>query len=142
MPLDEPVALTPVDGGSLGSVPIPIARTRSAPAYTEDEAPGWTVAQPAYRRQWQGDAGRIGGDWDDAEPGYRYGFQRAMERGVPLRNWKLVEAELASGFADWARQRGYDPRWVTWASMYEHVRAAWGERCGSAPIGRRREQAS
>jgi hypothetical protein len=143
MPLNEPIpSPTPVDDGALVSAPIPIAHARSARPHTDADGPGWKVARAAYRHQWQRGAGRTGGDWDDAEPGYRYGFQRAMERGVPRRSWKQVEGELAAGFADWARPHGYDPRWVTWASMCEHVRIAWEERAASVAIASRQERAS
>jgi hypothetical protein len=140
---DEPIRQPDApDADEIEAAPIliPIASTR--PARQETDPPEWEVARGVYQRRWQRGAGRTGGDWLDAEPGYRYGFRLAMEQSLPRRSWKQVEAQLGAGFAAWAQQQGYDPRWVTWESAREHVREVWEDRTASRVIARQQARAS
>jgi hypothetical protein len=122
--------------------PTPIASLLSVRQSGETDPLGWQAAGAVYRRQWQHGRGRTGGDWADAEPGYCYGFERAMDGGLRGRSWKQVEAELAQGFADWAQRHGYDARWITWDSVHVHVRDVWDDLAGPQAVARLRAQAS
>lgn len=102
----------------------------------------WQSAKRIYRDIWQRGPGRAGGDWEDAEPGYRYGFERATEERLRGHSWTQVEGELAYGFAEWAELHGYDACWTTWASVREYVQDVWEELAGPLRITRLRRRAS
>jgi hypothetical protein len=122
--------------------PTPLTRVESGRLSRQPDEPRWEAARATYRDIWQQGRGRTGGDWDDAEPGYHYGFDCAMDAHLQGRSWPQVEAELTSGFADWAQRHGYDPCWTTWGNVREHVRDVWEELGGPMRISRLRRRAS
>ena len=130
------------DADEIEAAPILIPIASAWPAGQDTDPPEWEVARAVYQRRWQRGAGRTGGDWLDAEPGYRYGFRLAMEQTVPRRSWKQVEVQLGAGFAAWAQRQGYDPRWITWESVREHVREVWEDRTASRVMARPQVRAS
>jgi hypothetical protein len=102
----------------------------------------WESTKHIYRDIWQRGPGRAGGDWEDAEPGYQYGFERATEEHLRGHSWKQVEVELSRGFPDWATAHGYDARWTIWTSIQDHVQDVWAELAGPLRITRLRRRAS
>jgi hypothetical protein len=123
--------------------PQPTVIQRIRPRHPSEEASAkWQSAKHIYRDLWQRGPGRTGGDWEDAEPGYRYGFERAADEHLRGHSWKQVETELTSGFPGWAKQHGYDPRWTNWKSIEEYVQDVWDELAGPLRITRLRRRAS
>jgi len=83
----------------------------------------WDEAMPLYRQRWQSRSGSSGGRWEDAEPGYRYGYEMAHDPRYRDRDWNDAETDFDSGYGEWSRRNGY--RTMTWDRARENAREAW-----------------
>jgi len=79
---------------------------------------GWAEAMPTYRQQWQSRYGASGGRWDDAEPGYRYGYEMSSRPEYRGRAWADAEPDLQR---DWGRQYPDKP----WDRVKDSIRETW-----------------
>ena len=68
----------------------------------------WGRYAPEYRRRWEGRYAGGGHQWEDFEPGYHYGHEMANEPRYRGREWQVVETDLGSNYATWARGMSYD----------------------------------
>jgi uncharacterized protein (TIGR02271 family) len=91
----------------------------------------WDEAMPSYRQRWQAHTGSSGGRWEDAEPGYRFGYEMANDPRYRSRQWQDVETEFGSGYGEWSRTRGHGSG--TWNQVKEHAREAWEDAHAKVP---------
>jgi hypothetical protein len=87
----------------------------------------WDEAGPTYRQDWERRYGASGLHWDNVEPYRRYSYEVAHEPRYRGRDWSEVEPELRTGYANWARRRGYRPDESAWERFRDNVREAWLE---------------
>jgi uncharacterized protein (TIGR02271 family) len=85
----------------------------------------WDDAMPSYRQRWQRQYGTGGGRWEDAEPGYRYGYELANDHRYRDRDWRDVETDLGSGYSEWSHRNGYRSDSSTWERVRDNAREAW-----------------
>jgi uncharacterized protein (TIGR02271 family) len=78
----------------------------------------WSQAMPVYRQRWQERNGTSRNRWEDAEPGYRYGFTTRTQPEYRGRTWNDVEPELQR---DWTTRNPATP----WERAKDSVREAW-----------------
>jgi uncharacterized protein (TIGR02271 family) len=55
---------------------------------------GWEQARTDYQRRWQERYGSSGGRWENAEPGYRYGYEMRDRPEYHGRAWNDVEPDF------------------------------------------------
>jgi len=84
----------------------------------------WDQAMPSYRQRWQERYGSTGGRWEEAEPGYRYGYEMRDRPDYRGRAWSDVEPEFQR---DWSRRNPNTP----WERAKESVRETWENTSGS-----------
>ena len=60
---------------------------------------------PGYRQRWQARYGTSGDRWEDAEPGYRYGYDMRNQPQYRGRAWSDVEPEFQR---DWTQRNPGD----------------------------------
>jgi hypothetical protein len=78
----------------------------------------WDKVMPTYRQRWQQRVGTTGGRWEDAEPGYRYGFELRNRPEYRGRNWAEVESQVQR---DWTQRNPGTP----WDRVRDSVRDTW-----------------
>ncbi|MBI2761217.1 MAG: hypothetical protein HYX51_07320 [Chloroflexi bacterium] len=88
-------------------------------------AGAWTEVSAAYRQRWEAGRGGTGARWEDAEPGYRYGYEMAADPRYAGREWSDIEANLGSGFRDWSGRQGYQNDESAWERARINAREAW-----------------
>jgi len=83
-------------------------------------AAGWDQAMPGYRERWQQRAGTTGEQWEDVEPGYRYGHEMRGRPEYSSRAWGEVEPEFQR---DWTERYPERP----WTKASRAVRDTWDD---------------
>ncbi len=78
----------------------------------------WNQAMPTYRQRWQERYGSTGERWEDAEPGYRYGYETRGRPEYRGRGWSDVEHEVQR---DWTQRNPGKP----WDRARESIRETW-----------------
>jgi uncharacterized protein (TIGR02271 family) len=78
----------------------------------------WANAMPRYRERWQQQYGTSGGRWEDAEPGYQYGYELRNRPEYRGRSWNELEPEARQ---DWERRNPNRP----WTGARDSVRDTW-----------------
>jgi uncharacterized protein (TIGR02271 family) len=84
---------------------------------------GWDQAMPTYRDRWQSRFASSGDRWEDAEPGYRYGYEMRDQPAYRGRSWNEVEPDLQR---DWSGRYPSTP----WDRAKESIRETWEDRPG------------
>jgi len=84
---------------------------------------GWDQAMPSYQQRWQQRYGSSGGRWEDAEPGYRYGYEMRSRPEYKGRQWSEVEPEFQR---DWTQRNPRTP----WDKASQAVRETWEDATG------------
>ena len=75
---------------------------------TGEHKPGrWEDEVAHHRTDWQQRYGTAGGRWEEAEPAYRYGWEKANDRQYHNRSWAEAEPDLRR---DWEGRQGR-PGW-------------------------------
>lgn len=99
----------------------------SAPTSMAAEAPGhgWADVSPRYKQEFERQYATTGRRWEDAEPGYRYGYEMSSDPRFQGRNFGDVENELRGGYDTWAQRRGYGAG--QWEQLRDHTRQTWGQ---------------
>lgn len=85
----------------------------------------WDQYAPTYRQAWERQYGTSGGRWEDAEPGYHYGYEMASDQRYRGREWSDVESEFGTGFEDWSRRNNYRYEPGAWDRVKQFAREAW-----------------
>lgn len=78
----------------------------------------WDQARPYYRSRWQQQYGTAGRRWEDYEPAYRYGWERARTPQYQGRAWSDVEPELRDS---WESGHNTSP----WERVADAIRDTW-----------------
>jgi hypothetical protein len=85
----------------------------------------WDEAMPSYRQRWQTRYGSSGGRWEDAEPGYRYGYEMSRDPRYHGREWREIEPQFNSDYSEWSRRNGYGSGSSNWDRIKEQARESW-----------------
>jgi len=78
----------------------------------------WDQVMPGYQQRWQERYGTSGDRWEDAEPGYRYGYEMRDRPEYRGRTWSDVEPDMRR---DWSERNPGRP----WDRASESVRETW-----------------
>lgn len=82
----------------------------------------WSEVMPTYQQHWQQSHGTSGGSWEEAEPGYRYGYEMRNDPRYQGRSYNEVESDLRQG---WGQSQGGAK--TGWDKVSANVREAWND---------------
>jgi uncharacterized protein (TIGR02271 family) len=85
----------------------------------------WDRAVSRFRQAWERRHSGSGRTWEDAEPGYRYGYEMSGDPRYRGRAWAEVEPSFRSDYAAWAQRQGYRQDVTAWDDLGDDVREAW-----------------
>jgi uncharacterized protein (TIGR02271 family) len=80
----------------------------------------WSEVSSTYQSQWQGRYGTSGGNWQDVEPAYRFGYESYNDPRYQNRDWTTVEPELRRSW-----EASGNPS--TWDRVKMHVSSFWNQ---------------
>jgi osmotically-inducible protein OsmY len=92
----------------------------------------WSDVSATYRQDWEKRYGQSSQRWEEVEPAYRYSYEMASNPRFQGRRWSDVEAELGTGYADWAQRQGFTKDDSAWDRLKEQVRESWDRVTGMA----------
>lgn len=84
----------------------------------------WAATASRYHQQWQQQHSGSGARWEEAEPGYRYGHEMAVDPRYQGQQWDEVESNLGTEYRNWSRGRGYSDG-GEWERVRRQARDAW-----------------
>ncbi len=98
--------------------------------------PEWSEAHQVFRGHWEERSGAKAEDrpWQQAQAGYHYVYEKAVDPEFRGRTWESAEPALQSGFEGWAAERGYQVQSNAWKWLADTLHEIWSSSTrGAAP---------